>query len=308
MGEWLKGKVAAITGGGGGLGRAIALAMSEQGASIVVNDLGGSVDGVGSSTAAAQKVVDEIKAKGGKAVPNYESVTSMQGAENIVKTAIDNFGRLDVMVTCAGILRDRMLFNMSEQEFDSVIAVHVKGTFACMKAASIVMRQQRSGRIITFTSSTGLFGNIGQANYAAAKSAITGMTKCAALDLGRYGITVNAMAPLAATRMTLTDEVKKSLAMQAEKGQLRSGFETTIDQMQPEDVAPAVCYIASDLSANVNGQVIFSAGNEVAVVSPPRAVKTIWKPGRWTAEELVDIVPQTIAQGLVNPAPAQEAK
>ncbi|MBM4405484.1 MAG: SDR family oxidoreductase [Chloroflexi bacterium] len=307
MAEWLKGKVAAITGGGGGLGRAIALAMSEQGASIVVNDLGGSVDGSGSSQTAAQKVVDEIKAKGGHAVPNYESVTSVQGAEAIVKTALENFGKLDIMVTCAGILRDRMLFNMSEQEFDSVIAVHVKGTFACVKAASMVMRQQRSGRIITFTSSTGLFGNIGQTNYAAAKSAITGITKCAAYDLGRYGVTVNAMAPLAATRMTMTEDVKKSLALQAEKG-IRSGFETSIDRMMPEDVAPAVCYLASDLAANVNGQVIYSAGNEIAVVSPPRAVKTIWKPGRWTAEELVEVVPQTLAQGIVNPAPAQEAK
>ena len=174
MTDTLKDKVAIITGAGRGIGRGVALMMAAEGASVVVNDLGSAVDGSGNSSSPADEVVSEIKNAGGSAVANYDSVSSMQGGENIVKTALDSFGKLDIVVTPAGILRDRMIFNLTEQEWDDVIAVHLKGTFTVVKYACILFRQQRSGRIITFSSESGLFGNTGQTNYGAAKSGIPG--------------------------------------------------------------------------------------------------------------------------------------
>ena len=198
----LEGKVAIVTGSGRGVGRGVAHLMAEEGASVVIVDLGVNVDGSGADQSIAEQVANEIKDAGGNAVACTESVATMQGGENIIQTAIDNFSKLDIVVTCAGILRDRMIFNMSEQEWDDVIAVHLKGTFTIVKHASIIFRQQRSGRIITFSSTSGLYGNSGQANYGAAKDGIAGLTRVAARDLGRYGVTVNSIAPSAATRMT----------------------------------------------------------------------------------------------------------
>ena len=183
MGDLLKDKVAVVTGSGRGIGRGIALLLAEEGAKVVVNDLGGSVDGEGASTTPAQEVVNEIKAKGGDAVANGDSVATMEGGENIIKTALDNFGKLDIVVAVAGILRDRMLFNMTEEEWDAVIAVHLKGTFSVVKPASILFRQQRSGKIIAFSSTSGLYGNSGQANYGAAKDGIAGLIRGIARDL-----------------------------------------------------------------------------------------------------------------------------
>ena len=187
----LEGKVAIVTGSGRGVGRGVAHLMAQEGASVVIVDPGVNVDGSGYDQSIAEQVASEIKDAGGNAVACTESVATMQGGENIIQTAIDNFGKLDVVVTCAGILRDRMIFNMSEQEWDDVIAVHLKGTFTIVKHASIIFRQQRSGRIITFSSQSGLVGNSGQANYGAAKSGIAGLTKVLAKDLGRYGVTAN---------------------------------------------------------------------------------------------------------------------
>ena len=201
MAEMLNGKVAIVTGSGRGIGRGIAKLMAAEGASVVVVDPGVNVDGSGQDQSIAEQVVAEIKAEGGNAIACMESVTEMEGGEKIVQTAVDNFGKLDIVVTCAGILRDRMIFNMSEAEWDDVIAVHLKGTFTVVKNACILMRQQRSGRIITFSSESGLMGNSGQANYGAAKSGIAGFTKVVAKDMGRYGVTVNSIAPRASTRM-----------------------------------------------------------------------------------------------------------
>ncbi|MBI3743154.1 MAG: SDR family oxidoreductase [Chloroflexi bacterium] len=308
MGDWLKDKVAVITGGGNGIGRAVAALFAEEGAKIVVNDLGGSSKGEGASKQAADLVADEIKKRGGKAVANYDSVATMAGGERIIKTAIDAFGRIDILVTCAGILRDRMVFNMTEQEWDGVLNTHLKGTFACAKPASIVMRQQRSGRIITFTSTSGLYGNTGQANYSSAKGGIAGFTKAASLDLGRYGVTVNAIAPMAGTRMTLTDEYFAAREKRAKLGVKREGFgfDPKVEDMQPDDVAPVVAYVASDASAYINGQVIFIGGGVCSWVAPPRAVKTIYKESMWTVDELIEWVPNTLMVGVTNPAPPPE--
>ena len=201
MDNLLKDKVVIITGGGRGVGRGIAMLMAQEGAKVVIADPGVELDGSGGSSSFADSVVDEITGLGGSAIASRESVTTMDGGQAIVQSAIDSFGQLDIVVTCAGILRDRMVFNMTEEEWDDVIDVHLKGTFTVVKHACIVFRQQRSGRIITFSSESGLIGNSGQANYGAAKDGIAGLTRVVARDMGRYGVTANSIAPSAQTRM-----------------------------------------------------------------------------------------------------------
>src|SRR5262249_44443924 len=205
MGDMLAGRVAVVTGAGRGIGRGFALARAAAGAKVVVNDYGVSVDGTAPSTGPAFDVVREIEAAGGEAVASTESVVDWASAGRIVATALERFGELDILVTCAGILRDRMIFNMSEEEWDAVLGVHLKGTFNCLRHACTHMRERRAGRIITFSSGSGLFGNPGQANYGAAKAGISGLTKVAARDLGRYGITVNSSCRVARTRMSVTE-------------------------------------------------------------------------------------------------------
>ncbi len=204
MGNALDGKVAVVTGGGRGIGRGVSLLLASEGARVVVNDYGVAVDGSQPSDGPAAEVAEEIRAAGGQAAPNFDSVATMEGGEKMIKQALDEFGRLDIVVNVAGILRDRMVFNMTEEEWDSVVAVHLKGHFTTTKPASIIMRQQRSGRIITFTSGSGLRGSSGQANYGAAKAGIAGFTRVIARDLGRYGVTCNSISPGAQTRMTAT--------------------------------------------------------------------------------------------------------
>ena len=202
MSNYLEGKVAIVTGAGRGRVAGVAKQLAAEGAKVIVNDLGASRDGDGTSSTPAERVVEEIKSSGGDALPNFTDISTMEGGESIVQSALDNYGKLDIVVTVAGILRDRMIFNMTEQEWDDVIRVHLKGTFTVCKYASILYMQQRSGRIITFASESGLIGNTGQGNYAAAKSGIAGFTKVAAKDLGRYGVTANSICPRANTRMT----------------------------------------------------------------------------------------------------------
>jgi NAD(P)-dependent dehydrogenase (short-subunit alcohol dehydrogenase family) len=304
----LDGKVAVVTGAGRGIGRGVALALAGAGAKVVVNDYGVDIHGNVPSDAPATEVVNEITKAGGQAISNGESVADWNGAERIVQSAVKQFGRIDILVTCAGILRDRMVFNMSEDDFDSVIAVHLKGTFNCVRHACVLMRQQKFGRIITFSSGSGLFGNPGQANYGSAKAAISGLTKVAARDLGKYGVTVNAIAPVAATRMTLTPEFLKAREIRKQQGILREERALAqLEDLKPEDVAPIVVFLASDHAANVNGQFFLCAGGSVSLLSQPRAVKTIFKTGgAWTLDELDEVVPLTLAEGLVNPAPPRE--
>jgi len=279
----LKDKVAVVTGAGGGIGRGIALLLAKEGAKVVVNDLGGSATGEGRDATPADKVVAEITAAGGTAASNYDSVASLAGGEKIIGTALEKFGRIDVVVNNAGILRDRMLFNMSEDDWDAVIAVHLKGAFACTRAAAPHMRQQKSGRIVNMTSTSGLIGNYGQANYAAAKLGIVGLTKVTALDLGRYGVTANCIAPFAWTRMIGSIPTETD----AQKARVEK-----IKKMDPGMIAPLVAFLASDAAQEVSGQIFAVRGKEIVLFSQPRPIRQIADMEGWTAEKVAAVVPQ----------------
>ena len=301
MANFLQDKVAIVTGSGRGIGRGVAMLMAQEGAKVVVVDPGVNVDGSGADQSIAEQVVSEIREAGGDAVASTESVATMSGGERIVQTAIDSFGKLDIVVTVAGILRDRMVFNLTEEEWDDVIAVHLKGTFSVVKHACILFRQQRSGRIITFSSTTGLYGNSGQANYGAAKDGIAGFTRVVARDMGRYGVTANAISPSAATRMiaSVPDEARELRAARGITGassSLRGG---------PDDVAPMVVWLASDEAAHVNGHIFHVTEGLVTLLNEPEEVKSIHKDGKWTVEELIRVVPVTLGFELHNPAPSQ---
>ncbi len=301
----LEGKVAIVTGSGRGIGRGIAILMAQEGAKVVVVDPGAELDGSGGSIAIADSVVNEIRANGGEAAACYESVATMEGGEAIVQTALDSFGKLDVVVTCAGILRDRMLFNMTEEEWDSVIQVHLKGTFTVVKHASILFRQQRSGRIITFSSESGLIGNSGQANYGAAKSGIAGFTKVVARDMGRYGVTANSIAPRANTRMT-SDIPSAASQIRAAQGVAAIEGEDDLESANPDDVAPFTVFLASDYAAHVNGQTFLVYGGIVSLMSQPRPERSIFNgEERWSLERLAPLASNYLTKGIDNPAPAR---
>ncbi len=300
MGNRLKGKVAIVTGAGNGIGRGEALALASEGAKIVVNDLGGAVDGSGGGgQTSADKVVAEIKAAGGEAVANYDSVATVEGGENIVKSAIDAFGRLDILVNNAGILRDRMVFNMTAQEWDDVLKVHLYGHFNTIRPACVLFRQQRSGRIINTSSGSGL-GSRGQANYSAAKEGIVGLTRTVARDMGKYGVTCNALRPVAGTRMTLSEDMAQASA--------RTGNTAYADAMgknNPDDIAPLVVWLASDDSANVNGRNFGVQTGHIAIYTEPVQENAITKDGGFTIDELFEKMPTTVAAGVTNPAPSE---
>ena len=273
----LQNKVAIVTGAGRGIGREIALLLAKEGAKVVVNDLGGGSDGQGNNSKVADEVVQEIKQLGGEAVANYDSVSHYECATKIVETALSSFGRLDIVVNNAGILRDRMLFKMSEEEWDAVIAVHLKGSFNMTRAAAPYFKEQQSGRFINFTSTSGLIGNVGQANYAAAKLGIVGLTKSTALDMARYNVTANTVAPFAWSRLigsipTETDDQKARV----EK----------LKQLSPAHIAPLVAFLSSDEAADVSGQIFGVRGKEIMVFSQPRPVRSVYNAEGWSVDSL----------------------
>ncbi|MBM4267120.1 MAG: SDR family oxidoreductase [Deltaproteobacteria bacterium] len=306
MEKMLEGRVAVVTGAARGIGRGIAMLMAAEGARVVVADYGVQGDGTEPSSEPANEVVAEIVAAGGEAKAVADTVATMAGAARIVGTAVSTWGRIDILVTCAGFLRDRMVFNMAEEDFDAVVGVHLKGTFACARAAVGPMREQGYGRILTFTSGAGLFGNPGQTNYGSAKSAIGGLTKVLARDLGKYGITCNAISPVAGTRMTLTDAYFKAREIRKQQGIVREERGVAaVEDLDPNDVAPLAVYLASEEAGGVNGQMFLATGTSYALIAPPRPVSTIWKEGRWTVDELIATVPETLMLGVANPAPAR---
>ncbi len=291
MAKLCEGRVVIVTGAGRGIGRGHALEFARQGARVVVNDLGGSTDGRGTAQAPAEEVAEEIRAQGGQAVANFDDVAEWKGAENLLQTALDQFGRLDVVVNNAGILRDRMLFNMSEAEWDAVIRVHLKGTFCTSRMAAAHWREQSKGgrnvdaRIINTSSVSGLFGNPGQTNYGAAKAGIAAFTLIAAKELERYGVSVNAVSPGARTRMT------ENLRPGGSEVPTR-GF----DERSPDNIAPLVVWLGSSASSGVTGQVFEVMGGRIVInqgwTRGPRAEQN----ARWDSNELGPVVRDLVAR------------
>ncbi|GAB4326092.1 MAG: SDR family oxidoreductase [Dehalococcoidia bacterium] len=311
MAKLLEGKVIAMTGAGRGIGRECALLAASEGARVVVNDPGVNPDGTGHDNGPAEQVVNEIKAAGGEAVANFADVSTMEGGESVIQTALDTWGKLDGLINLAAILRDRMVFNMTEQEWDEVIRVDLKGHFTTIKPASVLFRQQRYGRIINFSSVSGLQGNSGQANYGAAKAGVAGLTRVAARDLGRYGVTVNAIAPGATTRLTATvPESARQLRQQ--RGIAGAGGDAAAQRAAeeaarmrgPDMVAPMTIYLLFDEAWNINGKIFAVAGGQIGLLNeiyPP--LRTIYKHGKWTLDELRQLVPTQLMAGIPNPAP-----
>jgi 3-oxoacyl-[acyl-carrier protein] reductase len=275
MGDLLKGQVAVVTGAGNGLGRAEAIGLAAEGACVIVNDLGTSFDGIGSSGNPADQVVAEITRAGGTATANHDSVALEAGAGNIIQTALDKFGRLDILVNNAGIIRNQPVYDIITQDWDAVVKTHLYGTFYCTRAASIIMKQQGYGRIINTSSHIGL-GFPGQSTYSAVKEGIVGFSRSVARDMGQYGTTCNVIRPIAAWR----GAKDKNEYMESNR---------------PEDVAALVVYLASKAADNINGCIFEVWKGHVGIfVDPPPVAQVLWKDGHWSTRELMQVLPETL--------------
>jgi len=296
----LDGKVAVITGAGRGIGREEALLMAKLGAKVVVNDLGGHFDGTGQSRSPAEEVVKEIRAAGGEAVANFESVSDFKAAKRIIECALDNFGKLNIVVNNAGILRDRMIFNMNEEDWDAVIAVHLKGTFNLARHACAYWREQHkagnilNGRLINTSSDSGLLGNAGQSNYGAAKAAVAAMAVIIDREMHRYGVTANAIAPVARTRLTIDATPQTAASM----GKVAEG---QWDPFGPANVAPLVAWLGSDDAKDVHGEVFRVGMGSVWLMKGWHSVGRVTKKGTvWDAAELGAKLKEELAKGATK--------
>ncbi len=276
----LEGKVAVVTGAGGGIGREIAIMMAAAGAKIIINDVGASLTGEGGSATPAQQTKAIIEQKGGVAEINTDSVASWGSAEKIIQAALDHFGRIDIVMNNAGILRDVIFHRMTEDDWNSVIAVHLNGSFYTSRAAATHFRKQESGAMVHISSTSGLIGNFGQANYSAAKLGITALSKSIALDMARYNVRSNCIAPFAWSRMT------SSIPANSPEQQARL---EKIKMMTPDKNAPMAVFLASDAAKDVTGQVFGTRHNEIFLFSSPKPIRSIHHDGGWTPEEIANI-------------------
>jgi NAD(P)-dependent dehydrogenase (short-subunit alcohol dehydrogenase family) len=281
-GGCLEGKVVVVTGAGRGIGREIALLAAASGGKVVVNDLGGSADGEGADGSVAQQVVSEITKAGGAGVANSDSVADPQGAERIIKTAIDHFGHVDCVVNNAGILRDRIWHRMSAVDWDAVIKVHLYGAFYMSKAATPYFKDQGSGSFIHFTSTSGLIGNLGQANYSAAKMGIVGLSKSIALDMARFRVRSNCVSPFAWSRLIGT--------IPTDTPEQKARVERIQSTMTASKIAPICVFLASDLSTEVTGQIFAVRKDEIFLMSQPRPLRVAHKDGGWTPQGIAESV------------------
>jgi NAD(P)-dependent dehydrogenase (short-subunit alcohol dehydrogenase family) len=280
VGKCVEGKVIVVTGAGRGIGREIALLAATEGAKVVVNDLGGSADGEGDDVGVAQKVVDEITKAGGVAIANGDSVADPLAAERIIKAAVENFGRVDCVVNNAGILRDRIFHRMSAVDWDAVIKVHLYGAFYMSKAAAPYFKEQESGSFIHFTSTSGLVGNFGQANYAAAKMGLVGLSKSIALDMARFKVRSNCISPFAWSRLIGT--------IPTETPEQQARVERIRNTMTASKIAPICMFLASDLSKDVTGQIFAVRKDEIFLMSQPRPLRVAHKDGGWTPQSIAE--------------------
>ena len=279
MSHMLEGKVVIVTGSGGGIGRDMALAMAKEGAKVVVNDIGTSTSGEGQDAGPAQRVVDEIKAAGGEAVANTDSVSDANAAARIVQCAVDTFGQVDGIVNNAGILRDRFFHKMSVDEWDAVIKVHLYGSYYVARAAANHFKEQASGAMVHMTSTSGLIGNLGQSNYAAAKLGIVALSKSIALDMAKFNVRSNCISPFAWSRMI------GSIPTDTPEQQARVD---KIKKMTPNKIAPLAVYLLSDAAADVNAQVFAVRNNEIFLMSQPRPIRSVHRSEGWTPQDIAE--------------------